>query len=85
WRHGCGIHIKHQLDEAFVNERIRTRMFVHLLCAQDNPIPTKITFLWARLPFEQYVAKKEDAITASGTILRSQKLAKLARELKEAY
>ncbi|MEK7082893.1 MAG: transketolase C-terminal domain-containing protein, partial [Patescibacteria group bacterium] len=85
WRHGCGIHIKHQLDGAFVNERIKTRMFVHLLCAEDNPIPTKITFLWARLPFEQYVAKKEDAITASGTILRSQKLAKLARELKEVY
>jgi pyruvate/2-oxoglutarate/acetoin dehydrogenase E1 component len=85
WRHGCGIHIKHRLDEAFVNERIRTRMFIHLLCAEDNPIPTKKKFLWARLPFEQYVVKKEDIINASGTILRSHKLTLLARELKEVY
>ncbi len=85
WRQGCGIHIKHRLDEAFVNERIKTRMFIHLLCAEDNPIPTKKKFLWARLPFEQYVVKKEDNVAMSGIILRSHKLAKLARELKEIY
>lgn len=85
WRHGCGIHIKHWLDEAFVNEYIKTRMFVHLLCAHDNPIPTKNKFLWDRLPFEQYMVKKEDNMETLGMILRSHKLAKLARELKEIY
>lgn len=85
WRHGCGIHIKHRLDEALVNEYIRTRMFVHLLCAEDNPIPTKKTFLWTRLPFEQYVVRTEDDFGNPRTVLRSSKLAKLARELKETY
>lgn len=85
WRHGCGIHIKHRLDEALVNERIKTRMFVHLLCAEDNPIPTKKKFLWARLPFEQYVVKKEDDFGDPRTVLRSHKLATLAQALKEIY
>lgn len=85
WRHGCGIHIKHRLDEALVNERIKTRMFVHLLCAEDNPIPTKKKFLWSRLPFEQYVVKKEDDFGDPRTILRSSKLNALARELREVY
>ena len=85
WRQGCGVHIKHRLDEALVNEHIRTRMFVHLLCAEDNPIPTKKEFLWSRLPFEQYVVKDQDDFGEMRTILRSHKLARLARELKEAY
>ena len=85
WRQGCGVHIKHRLDEALVNEHIKTRMFVHLLCAEDNPIPTKKKFLWQRLPFEQYVVKKEDDFGEPRTILRSHKLAQLARELTEVY
>ena len=85
WRQGCGVHIKHRLDQALVNEHIKTRMFVHLLCAEDNPIPTKKKFLWSRLPFEQYVVKKEDDFGEPRTILRSHKLAQLARELTEVY
>ena len=85
WRHGCGVHIKHRLDEAFVNEHIKTRMFIHLLCAEDNPIPTKKKFLWSRLPFEQYVVKKEDNFGEQRTLLRSHKLGALARELTEVY
>lgn len=85
WRHGCGIHIKHRLDEALVNEHIKTRMFIHLLCAEDNPIPTKKKFLWNRLPFEQYVISSSDNFGDPRTLLRSKKLFLLAQELKETY
>ena len=85
WREGCGIHIKHQLDEALANEHMKTRKFIEILCAEDNPIPTKKNFLWQRLPFEWYVVKKGDEFGEPRTILRSSKLARLAKELKEVY
>ena len=85
WRNGGGVYIKHQLDEMGVGSYSRTGQTAHLLCSEDNPIPTKIDFLWARLPFERYVVQKEDDFGIPRTILRSTKLARLARELKEVY
>jgi len=85
WRHGCGVHIKHQLDLAGASVYARTRETAYLLTADDNPIPTKKKFLWSRLPFEQYVVKSEDNFGDQRTILRSKKLDGLARRLKEVY
>jgi len=85
WRHGCGVHIKHRLDVLGATVYARTPETAYLLCADDNPIPTKKKFLWDRLPFEQYVVKNEDAFGSERTILRSKKLDALARKLKEVY
>lgn len=85
WRDGCGVHIKHRLDAAGVSAYAKTREISYLLTAEENPIPSKKKFLWARLPFEQYIVKKEDDFGNPRTILRSSKLAALAQELKEVY
>ncbi|MDP3779257.1 MAG: transketolase C-terminal domain-containing protein [bacterium] len=85
WRHGCGVHIKHQLDSAGASIYAKTPETACLLTADDNPIPTKKKFLWSRLPFEQYVVKSEDNFGDQRTILRSKKLNGLARKLKEVY
>lgn len=85
WYQGCGVYIKEQLDDALVNEYIKTRRFTYPMYAKGNSVPTKKKFLWSRLPFEQYVVRKEDQFGDPRTILRSSKLADLARELKETY
>ena len=77
---GAGMAIKHELDKAGVTSVIRTPQLAYLLAAGNNPVPTKKTFLWNRLPFEQYVLTEADNF-GEGTIFRSSKLARLAREI----
>lgn len=82
-RQGCGVSIKDALDEAGASTSAKTLRVSSILGAEDNPIPTKKSFLWARLPFEQYVVRPQDNFGEERTILRSSKLAHLARELMQ--
>ena len=77
---GCGMAIKHELDKGGATLKARTPQSSYILAAENNPCPTRKEFLWKRLPFEQYVLAAEDNF-GEGTILRSTKLARLAREL----
>ncbi len=80
-RGGCGVHIKHELDRAGATLAARTPQSAYLCVADNNPVPTKKEFVWDRLPFEQYALSSADNFRIGGTILRSRKLARLAREL----
>lgn len=79
-KEGCGMMIKHELDKTGVTRFVKTGQAAYILAAENNPSPTKKSFLWARLPFEKYVVRKEDTF-GEGTILRSGKLARLAKNL----
>lgn len=79
-RDGCGVHVKHALDDAGATAYSRLPRSAYILAAESNPIPTKKEFLWARLPYAQYVVRVEDDFGEPRTIVRSYKLAVLARE-----